>query len=114
MGLQEYVVTKKKHSINDFIEFLGRENISCITIPKKNIIGTDYDVTVDIKKDEEYVVLYGDRHDLRDLLEEHFPEESFWGSEFVNFVATGKNAPSRDEMNEVFKDILIEDYLKKK
>lgn len=102
MGMQEYIVSKKFHKIEEFISIIGKNHISCVTIPKKDIKGTVLDIKVDMNKDEEYVVLYGDRHDLRDLLYEHFPNETFFGSECANEIALGNPCPSRDEMSSVF------------
>lgn len=112
MGLQEYIVSKKNHKIEEFIEIIGINDITCVTIPKKDIKGNVHDIKVDMDKGEEYVVVYGDRYDLRDLLNEHFSDEIFFSAECANEIVSGKLFLSPEEMQEIFVDIPIDDYMK--
>ena len=109
MGMQEYIVTTHKRSVAEMAAEFGF-NAICVTIPKIDINNVVWNLA--IKKDEQLVVLYGDRHAFADVLQEKFPEESFWCSEIVNEVACGEPSPARKEMNKVFTDIPIKDILK--
>lgn len=106
MGMQEYLVTRKQHTLDDFIAVFNTD-VSCITTALQNINGIDSAISK-IDVGTELVVLFGDRHELRYKLIEKFPEEHFWYSESVNLAATGTYFPSKEQLSVFFKDQVIE------
>lgn len=103
MGLQEYFVTKKRHNEKEFVEVFG-EQVACVSLVKDAIIGIDFPGLSQIDGGTELMLLYGDRHDLRDKLYENFSDEIFLGVEFVYEAAFGCSFPNQQQISELFED----------
>lgn len=103
MGLQEYFVTKKRHNEKEFVEIFGAQ-VTCVSMVKNEVTGIDFPGLTQIGAGTELVVLYGDRHDLRDKLYEKFSDEIFLGTEFVYEAAFGCCFPNQQQISGLFED----------
>ena len=102
MGMQEYLVTCKHHTPQEFFDIFNEEASISIATPKEDIEGKVDDEPFRIPRHTDLIVIYGDRHDIRDMLYEKFSEEEFWGSEYVNKAVFGTWEASWEQVDKFF------------
>lgn len=103
MGMREYFVTKNEHSEKEFKEVFG-SMFTCVSKIKKDVTGIDYYKLREIKAGTELVVLYGDKYELNDLLDEKFPDVIYLGVDMVYHAAYGELFLTKEQAAELYED----------
>ena len=100
MGMREYFVTKNEHSEKEFVDAFGKA-FYCVSKIKRDVTGIDYKELPEIKAGTELVVLYGDKYDLDDTLDEKFPDVIYLGTEFIYDAVFGVLRPTQEQVKEL-------------